>query len=159
MSQEPKPLIAAAAPTRRRASNYPEPFASRMRQRAKRPLGDSFGLDQFGVNFTELAPGGESALLHRHTRQQEFVFVLEGTITLITELAETQLRAGMCVGFHPAGGAHQLINRTAAPVRYLEIGSRIAGDEVIYPADDLKAGMGEDGQWQFSHKDGTPYAR
>src|SRR5215217_1586429 len=71
-------FVASTAPPRTKASTYPEPFFSRMAKREKRPLGDLFGLKNFGVNLTRLAPGGESALLHRHSRQDEFIYVLEG---------------------------------------------------------------------------------
>lgn len=145
-----------AAP-RAKATNYPEPFASRMRGRVKRPLGDVFGLTNFGVNLTDLAPAAESALLHRHSRQDEFVYILEGTPTLVTDQGEEQLSPGMCVGFPANGVAHHLVNRTSEPVRYLEIGDRTPGDEGSYPADDLKAVMGPDGKWAFTRKDGTAY--
>src|SRR5262249_47773211 len=119
--------------------------------------GDLFGLKNFGVNLTSLAPGGESALLHRHSRQDEFVFILEGEPTLVTDRGELKLSPGMCAGFAAGGIAHHLVNRTSEPVRYLEIGDRTSGDEGSYPSDDLKASLTSDGTWAFSHKDGRPY--
>jgi len=150
-------LEAAFAPPRTRPSNYPEPFFSRMLKREKRPLGDLFGLKNFGVNLTRLRPGGESALLHRHSKQDEFVYILDGEPTLVTDRGETVLRPGMCAGFPGGGLAHQLVNRTDRDVVYLEVGDRTPGDEGSYPADDLRAALGSDGKWQFTHKDGTPY--
>lgn len=141
---------------RDKPSGYPEPFFSRMTGRQKRQLGNAFGLSNFGVNLTELAPGGESALMHKHTRQDEFVYVLEGTPTLATENGEEVLGPGMCVGFPANGVGHHLINRSAEPVLYLEIGDRTPGDEGHYPQDDLLAVM-EDGNWVFRHKDGRAY--
>jgi uncharacterized cupin superfamily protein len=153
----PLALVAKDVPPRLKPSNYPEPFFSRMAKREKRPLGDTFGLKNFGVNLTTLAPGGESALLHRHSRQDEMVYILEGEPTLITDQGEMQLRPGMCAGF-PAGGiAHQLVNRTNKDVLYLEIGDRTPGDEGSYPNDDIQAALGPDGKWIFTHKDGRPY--
>jgi len=159
---EPEPARKAAVMARdvaprTKPSNYPEPFASRMARREKRVLGDLFGLRNFGVNLTRLAPGGESALLHRHTVQDEFVYILEGRPTLVTEHGESELQPGMCAGFPAAGEAHQLVNRTDADVVYLEIGDRLPGDGASYPRDDLKAGMGADGRWVFTRKDGRPY--
>jgi len=153
----PLAVIAADAPPRTRPSNYPEPFSSRMAGRQKRPLGDLFGLTNFGVNLTRLAPGGESALLHRHSRQDEFVYILEGNPTLVTDEGEMELGPGMCAGFAAGGRAHQLVNRSPADVVYLEIGDRTPGDEGSYPSDDLKAKLRPDGQWLFTRKDGTPY--
>src|SRR5437879_2907505 len=87
-------IVAAEAPPRTRPSNYPEPFASRMKGREKRPLGDLFDLQNFGVNLTRLAPGAQSALRHAHSRQDEFVYVLEGRPTLVTDAGETALEPG-----------------------------------------------------------------
>ena len=149
-------IRAADAAPRLKPSNYPEPFFSRMARREKRPLGDLFGLKNFGVNPTRLAPGGESALLHRHSLQDEFVYILEGEPVLVTDRGEVQLSPGMCAGFAAAGVAHQLVNRTQRDVVYLEIGDRTPGDEGSYPSDDLMAVMGPSG-WVFTHKDGRPY--
>ena len=150
-------IEALAVAPRAKASNYPEPFASRMQKRVKRQLGDRFGLQAFGVNLTELLPGGESALLHRHTTQDEFVYILKGQPTLVTDQGEEELAPGMCAGFPAAGVAHQLVNRTDKPVRYLEIGDRRPDDAATYPNDDLAAAMGPDGRWVFTRKDGTAY--
>lgn len=128
-----------------------------MGRREKRPLGDLFGLGNFGVNLTRLEPGGESALMHRHSRQDEFVYILEGEPVLATDKGEVQLSPGMCAGF-PAGGlAHHIVNRTDRPVVYLEVGDRTPGDEGIYPNDDLAARLGDDGKWVFTRKDGTSW--
>lgn len=142
---------------RTKPSNYPEPFVSRMAGREKRQLGDAFGLTAFGVNLTALAPGGESALLHRHSKQQEFVYVLEGRPTLVTDEGEIQLTPGMCAGFPAQGRAHHLVNRSEERVLILEVGDRIAGDAGSYPKDDLAAALGPDGNWVFTHKDGRSY--
>jgi len=159
MSDSPKPIAieANAVPPRTKPSNYPEPFFSRMLKREKRQLGDVFGLKNFGVNLTRLMPGGESALLHRHSKQDEFIYILKGEPTLVTESAEVTLSPGMCAGFPAAGEAHQLVNRTAEDVLYLEVGDRTSGDEGSYPKDDIQAALGPDGKWVFTHKDGTPY--
>jgi uncharacterized cupin superfamily protein len=152
----PIAIVAAEAAPRTKPSNYPEPFFSRMLKREKRPLGDVFGLKNFGVNLTRLKPGGESALLHRHSKQDELVYILEGTPTLVTDRGEMTLSPGMCAGFQAAGVAHQLVNRTTRDVLYLEIGDRTPGDEGTYPADDIAAKLTPAG-WVFTHKDGTPY--
>jgi uncharacterized cupin superfamily protein len=150
-------IDAASAPIRTNPSTYPEPFSSRMGKRRKQPLGDLFRLKNFGVNLTTLSPGGESSLLHRHSKQDEFIFVLEGNPTLVTDAGEFALAPGMCAGF-PAGGiAHQLVNRTEDNVVYIEIGDRSSGDEGTYPNDDIKATLDRDGHWRYTHKDGRPY--
>jgi len=151
-------ILAAQAAPRGKPTNYPEPFASRMRGREKRPLGDVFGLTNFGVNLTRLAPGAMSALRHAHSKQDEFVYILEGHPTLVTDAGETALAPGMCAGFKAGtGDGHQLVNRSAQDVVYLEVGDRTPGDQGTYPDDDLQAALGPDGKWRFTHKDGRPY--
>ena len=153
----PIAIHAADAAPRTKPSNYPEPFASRMTGREKRALGEIFGLTNFGVNLTRLAPGAISALRHAHTKQDEFIYILQGRPTLITDEGRTALDPGMCAGFKAGtGNGHHLINETAEDVVYLEAGDRTAGDEGSYPDDDLKAAMVE-GKWVFTRKDGTAY--
>ena len=150
-------IRAADAPVRTRPSNYPEPFASRMTGRHKQPLGDLFGLTNFGVNLTRLAPGAMSALRHAHSKQDEFVYVLQGTPTLFTDEGATRLEPGMCAGFKAGtGNGHHLVNEASEEAVYLEIGDRSAGDSGSYPDDDL-VGVSVDGKWRFTHKDGSPY--
>lgn len=159
MNPDPPPIavLAADVPARVKPSNYPEPFASRMAGRVKRPLGDLFGLSNFGVNLTTLAPGAVSALRHAHSRQDEFILVLQGHPTLHTDEGRTPLAPGMCAGFKAGtGNAHRLVNETAETVVYLEVGDRSAGDQAQYPDDDIQATL-VDGRWSFLHKDGTPY--
>lgn len=156
-AKPPLALVALDMAPRTKPSNYPEPFFSRVAGREKRPLGDVFGLKNFGVNLTKLAPGGESALLHRHSKQDEMVYILEGEPVLVTDQGEVPLRPGMVAGFPAGGVAHQLVNRTDRDVLYLEIGDRTPGDEGSYPVDDIKAALGPDGKWVFTHKDGRAY--
>ena len=155
-AEGPVALAASEAPPRTKPSNYPEPFASMMDGRVKRPLGDPFGLQNFGVNHVTLAPGAVSALFHRHSVQDEWIYVLSGELTLVHDGGETCLVAGMCAGFARNGRAHQLINRSQHEASYLEAGDRQAGDSVSYPHDDLVA-LRTDGGWTFAHKDGAPY--
>ncbi|MEW6121223.1 MAG: cupin domain-containing protein [Pseudomonadota bacterium] len=151
-----RPCAALDVPPRTKPSNYPAPFAARMAGRVKRALGDAFGLTRFGVNLTILAPGAQSALLHRHSRQEEFVYILRGAPTLRTDAGEFELAPGMCAGFPAKGCAHHLLNRTQEEVHYLEIGDRDPLDEGEYPEDDLEATYSAAG-WSFTRKDGTPW--
>jgi uncharacterized cupin superfamily protein len=153
----PLAIEAATVAPRKKPSNYPEPFASRMARREKRPLGDVFGLKNFGVNLTTLLPGGESALLHSHSKQDEFIFVLQGQPTLVTDDGEAQLAPGLCAGFPAGGRCHRLLNRTNATIVYVEIGDRTPDDRVTYPADDIEAVLDAKGAWHFAHNDGRPY--
>jgi uncharacterized cupin superfamily protein len=153
----PAAKVAAEVPVRSKPSVYPEPFASRMAGREKRQLGEVFGLTNFGVNLTRLAPGAVSSLRHAHSTQDEFVYILQGQPTLHTDEGRNQLEPGMCAGFKAGtGNGHCLINETTQDVVYLEIGDRSPGDEGSYPDDDLKAEL-VDGKWKFLYKDGTPY--
>jgi uncharacterized cupin superfamily protein len=151
-------IKALDAPPRSKPSGYPEKFRARVEGREKRPLGDLFGLSNFGVNLTRLAPGAESSVRHAHAKQDEFVYVLEGHPTLVTDAGATELSPGMCAGFKAASGdAHHLVNRTKQDVLYLEIGDRTRGDSATYPDDDLQVVQDAQGNWRYLHKDGTPY--
>jgi uncharacterized cupin superfamily protein len=150
-------MIDPEAVPQRTTTVYPEPFKPQIAGRVKQRLGDAAGLTNFGVNRVTLAPGSASALRHWHSRQDEFVYIISGEITLITDEGEQVMAAGAMAGF-AAGQAngHHLVNRSAAPAVYLEIGDRSADDVAYYPDDDLQATAGPNG-WIFTHKDGQPY--
>jgi uncharacterized cupin superfamily protein len=141
----------------RTGSIYPAPFAEPLAGRAKRALGNALDLSQFGVNLVTLAPGTWSSQRHWHANEDEFVYVLEGEATLVTDAGETVLRPGMAAGF-PAGRAdgHHLINKSDAPVLYLEVGTRAAREVAEYSDIDMVARRGG-GAFIFTHKDGEPY--
>ncbi len=123
-----------------------------------RNLGDLFALTQFGVMLETLPPGSRSSIRHWHTNSDEFVMVLEGELTLVTNEGETLVRADMVVGFKAGEeNAHHLINKSNTDARFLVVGSRVPGDEVHYPHDDFKWAVAEDGTWYAARKDGTPY--
>jgi uncharacterized cupin superfamily protein len=157
MPERPIAIRAADAPPRIRPSNYPPELAAKIGAREKRPLGDLFGLRNFGVNLTRLPPGTASALRHAHALQDEFVFILEGEPTLVTNTGDTPLSPGMCAGFRAGtGDAHHLVNRSGADVLYLEIGDRTPGESADYPDDDLMVRPDAQGRSRYYRKDGTP---
>lgn len=166
MNQLKLPALDPKAVEEVRGSLYPEPFKSRMGDRAKRRLGEACGLTQFGVNLVTLGPGAQSALRHWHTHEDEFVYVLSGELVLITDAGEQVLKPGMCAGY-PANkaDAHQFVNRSRAPAQYLEVGTRFDADIAHYPDDDLKwvHGPAEKGVGMRrsanvpAHKDGRLY--
>jgi uncharacterized cupin superfamily protein len=154
-----RPALDPAQVKPRTSSGYPEPFRSRVLPREKRALGDALGLTKIGVNLSTLLPGKESSMRHFHSHEDELVFVVEGEVVLRTDAGEQLLTAGMCAGF-PAGArdvAHQLVNRSDRPARYLEISNRDPHDTGEYPDDDLAYRKGPDGKLMFLRKDGTPY--
>jgi uncharacterized cupin superfamily protein len=153
----PIAVTAAAVPPRAKLSGYPADLVGKIGNREKRTLGDLFGLRNFGVNLTRLPPGAASALRHAHEKQDEFVYILEGACTLVTDAGETPLSAGMCAGFRAGtGDAHHLVNRGAADCLYLEVGDRTPFERVTYPDDDLDIRPGPDGRSVYYRKDGTP---
>src|SRR4026207_67338 len=115
-------------------TSYPEPFRPDNQKLFNRRLGERAGLTNFGVNLTRIIPGGQSSHRHAHTRQDEFVYVLEGEIVLETDSGAQVLKAGMCAGF-PAGtgDAHRFVNQSMADVLLLVVGDRTAADEISYP--------------------------
>jgi uncharacterized cupin superfamily protein len=135
---------------------FPIDLATHMAKRIKRPLGDPFGLTIFGMNLTRLPAGAWSMPHHQHKRQDEFIYVLEGTPVLITDAGETQLSPGMCAGFPAGGSAHHLENRGSDDAVILEVGDRGSGEEVVFPQGDARASMQPDGHWNFTRLNGSP---
>jgi uncharacterized cupin superfamily protein len=157
MAKPNPPALDPAQAPEQSTTGYPEPYKARVAGRHRRRLGDAAGLKNFGVNLTRLDPGAESSMRHWHSKQDEFIYVLEGEVTLVNDAGRQRLESGMAAGF-PAGRAdgHQLVNETKKPVLYLEIGDRTPGDGATYSEADLAAKL-VDGKWVFTHKDGSPY--
>ncbi len=155
-----KPILPALDPgdvAEQSTSGYPEPYRSRVSGRHRKRLGDAAGLKNFGVNLVTLDPRSESSMRHWHERQDEFVFVLEGEVTLVTNAGRQRLTAGMAAGFVAGNAdAHQLVNETNKPAVYLEIGDRTPEDRASYPDVDLAAHW-SGGKWIFTRKNGRPY--
>jgi uncharacterized cupin superfamily protein len=150
------PKIDLVAVPSRRGSGYPPPFDAPCAGRTRRRLGNAGGLTDFGVNLMTLPPGGWSSQRHWHSEEDEFVYILEGELTLVEDGGETPLRAGECAAFAKASGnGHHLINKSAALAVYLEVGSRSPQDLITCSDIDMKSSS-LDGL--FVHKDGTPYA-
>ena len=147
----------AKVPEQKGVSAYPPYLAEKLKGRARRRLGDAAGVKNFGVNLTSLEPGTWSAQRHWHTRQDELVYVLEGELTLYTNNGSQVVRAGMVVGF-PAncGDGHRLENTGKTVAKYLEIGDRLPGDEVVYPDVDMAAKQGLPA-YSFTKKDGSAF--
>ncbi len=134
---------------------YPPPFDLPCRARERRKLGDAAGLTQFGVNLLILPPGAWSSQRHWHTESDEFVYVLSGEVTLVTDGGEEVLRAGDAAGFKAgAPNGHCLQNRSSTEVRVLEIGNRVSNDAAYYSDVDMFAPPGGK---TYTHRDGTPY--
>lgn len=151
-----KPVVLKAADVEPRiGSNYPGSLAAIVAGRQKRVLGDKFRLDQFGVNLTTLTPGSYSAHRHWHEREDEFIYVIDGGITLVDDAGEHLLTSGMCAGFK-AGvpNGHCLVNRSKFPATYLEIGTRSPDECATYPDVDMKA-VKTNGKFSFTKKDGS----
>lgn len=152
----PKKINPATLPTRT-GSDYPPPFDEPCRARERKRLGDAAGLTQFGVNLLRLPPGAWSSQRHWQAASDEFVFVLSGEVTLLTDEGPERLRAGEAAGFkagEPNG--HCLQNHTSSDATLLEIGTRLAGNGATYSDIDMLANP-EESAIPYTHKDGTPY--
>jgi len=150
------PKIDLAAAPVRTGTNYPAPHNAPCLKRVRRRLGDAGGLSQFGVNHLTLPPGAWSSQRHWHSHEDEFLWILEGEVILITDAGETPLKAGDCAAF-PAGEAngHHLVNRASAEARLLEIGTRHPStDRTVYSDIDMIAEPGEE---IYRHRDGGAY--
>jgi uncharacterized cupin superfamily protein len=136
-------------------SSYPAPFDEACRAQSSQRLARHAGLTRFGVNLTVLAPGAWSSQRHWHSHEDEFIWVVEGELTLVTDAGEEVLRAGDCAAFvRGDADGHHLINRSGAPAKVLEIGNSDVQDRCVYPDIDMVA---EPGVHSYSHRDGTLY--
>ncbi|MES2070139.1 MAG: cupin domain-containing protein [Pseudomonadota bacterium] len=139
----------------RKGSDYPTPFDKEVGERIRQRLGEAGGLSQFGVNLLQLPPGSWSGQRHWHSEEDEFVYLISGELVLITDQGEEPMRAGDCAAF-PANrpNGHQLVNRSHSVAVCLEIGSRAAGDRVVYSDIDM---VFDPASGWYARKDGTPY--
>lgn len=157
MSQHKVHIINPTDIEPRLGTSYPDEHKGGSESRIKHVVGDALGLTQYGVNIVTLPPGGESALQHWHTVEDEFVYIISGELTLVSEAGENVLQAGMTAGF-PGGeeNGHHLVNKSGADATYLEVGTRLDNDEVYYPGKDLSVRNLGNGR-AFHTLDGKPY--
>jgi uncharacterized cupin superfamily protein len=138
-------------------TGYPPPFDRIVVGRERKRLGNSAGLDQFGVNLTTLKPGAASALRHWHEKEDEFVYVLEGEVVLVEDAGETVLKPGEAAGFKAnSRDGHHLVNKSNRDAVYLEIGTRSKYERVEYPGVDLLV-VRDDKGMRYTHKNSEPY--
>jgi uncharacterized cupin superfamily protein len=150
------PIVARDVEQRRR-TNYPKAYAALVEGRSKAALGDPFGLTQFGVNFTTLAPGSASAQRHWHEHEDEFVFVLEGKVTLVDDEGRHEMKPGMCAGFKAGvANGHHLVNDGPESALILEVGTRSPVEVANYPDIDMRAEK-IDGALVMTRKDGSAF--
>lgn len=136
-----------------KGTTYPEPFDKPCRARSRIRLGEAAALDQFGVNLCRLPPGAWSSQRHWHTHEDEFVYVVEGEVVLVTDAGEEVFRAGDCAGFKAGDqNGHHFQNRSDRDALILEVGARRENDAAYYPEIDLVAKRSG-----YTHRDGTPY--
>ncbi|MGI8839403.1 MAG: cupin domain-containing protein [Caulobacteraceae bacterium] len=147
----------AAAPLSA-GSTYPPPYNEPCMARTRKRLGKAGGLTEFGVNLLTLPPGAWSSQRHWHTHEDEFVWVVEGEVALVTDAGEEILRAGDYAAFKAGDpDGHHLINRSARAATVLEVGnSDRPRDTCDYPDIDMIARPGED---HYRRRDGTAYAK
>ena len=140
----------------RHGTRYPAPYDQPCRARHRWQLGDAAGLSQYGVNLLRLPAGEWSSQRHWHETEDEFIYVLEGEVVLVTGAGEERLCAGDCAGFKAGvADAHHLQNRSGREALILEVGTRNPdGDGAHYPDIDLDLPRGAR---HFTHRDGTPY--
>jgi uncharacterized cupin superfamily protein len=152
----PSAIKATDAP-KREGSRYPAPFHEICMARTKHLLGNEFGLTQFGVNLAIIQPGAWSSQRHWHENEDEFIYVLEGEITLSDDDGDHLLTPGMCAGFKANNGnGHCLKNLSDKPVKYLEVGTRMSNETAWYSDIDMKVSVVANIQ-KFTKKDGSPY--
>lgn len=149
------PKIELASVPEVKGVGYPAPFDAPCADRIRQRLGNAGGLGDFGVNLMRLPPGNWSSQRHWHSHEDEFVYVLEGELTLVEDGGETLLHAGDCAAFAKnSGNGHHLVNKGGVTAVYLEVGSRNREDLITCSDIDM---MSANADGRFVHKDGTPY--
>lgn len=158
MTQPKPPAFDPMTLAESNATSYPEKFRAANSKRWNRRLGDHAGLANFGVNLTRVEPGGQTSARHAHSRQDEFIWVVSGTVVLETNEGRQTLGPGACAGF-PAGSgnAHRFVNETVADAYLLVVGDRTPFDEVTYPDIDNHAKADAGGKYTHTRKDGAPH--
>jgi uncharacterized cupin superfamily protein len=151
------PKIDVAALPTESNTNYPEPFRQDVIGRSRKRLGNAAGLTQFGVNLTTLQPGAWSSQRHWHEAEDELVYVLEGELVLVEDGGETVLKPGDAAGWKAnAANGHCLINRGTRDAVYVEIGTRMPAERVVYSDIDMRFERDASGA-RYLHKSGEPY--
>ena len=131
--------IDVARAAQQTGSSYPDPFGAPCAARHRTQLGDAAGLSDFGVNLMRLPPGAWSSQRHWHDREDEFIYVIAGELTLVTDAGETVLKAGDCAGFAKnVANGHHLINKSDRDAVLLEVGARTQDDVTTYSDIDMK---------------------
>ncbi len=152
------PKIDIDAAPLRTGSIYPEPYASMMKGRSSRRLGQAGGLTQFGVNLVTLEPGAVASLRHAHEREDEFAWVVEGELVLVEDTGETVMGPGDCAAWaHGTGLHHRFENRSGRPARFLVVGTAAPDERATYAEHDFVV-VREKGETRFTYRDGTPWA-
>ena len=142
---------------KRKGSRYPAPYAAPCAKRERKPLGNAAGLTDFGVNLLRLPSGTWSSQRHWHENEDEFIYVLEGEITLADDSGEHILTAGMCAGFKAGvSNGHCLKNLTDKAVTYLEVGTRCENERAHYSDIDMMALINKR-QTLFVKKNGSAF--
>ena len=115
---------------------------------------DAGALTQFGAYVETLDPGARSSERHWHEKEDEFLYVLSGAVTVVEDDGTHELVAGDAACW-PAGipNAHCVENRSGAPCTYVIVGTRVTHDVCHYP-DSGEALYTEGTQWRVE-RNGT----
>lgn len=143
------------APTGK-GTRYPAPYDAPCKERHWIMLGAAAGLTEIGLNLVTLEPGVWSSQRHWHSHEDEFVWMLEGELVLVTDEGEEIMRAGDCAGFKAGDrNGHHLQNRSDKPAKFIVISNRSDEDFGEYPDLDMKFLSGRySGGGGYTTKDG-----
>ena len=132
------------------------------------PVGAHLESKKIGFNVTTVPPGKRAFPYHAHRGNEEMFFVLEGEGSIRIAGATPRIRAGDFISLPPGrDSAHQIVNDSQAPLRYLAVSTMQEPEVVEYP-DSGKIGVvagtpggrppGEGSIRHFAHtKDGVDY--
>ena len=103
----------------------------------RKALGAAAGGRDLGCSLYELPPGAASFPHHYHCGNEEALYVLEGRGVVRLGEDRFEVGAGDYVAFHTGPeGAHQVLNESDSPLRYLCLSTMIDPEVVVYPDSD-----------------------
>jgi uncharacterized cupin superfamily protein len=116
--------------------SHGERFAHRRKQ-----LSAASGAEKLGCSLYEIPPERRAWPYHYHLANEEAIYILEGSGVLRIGESEVEVAGGDYVAL-PVGPAtaHQIINRSNAPLRYLCFSTMVEPDVLVYP-DSNKVGL------------------
>lgn len=98
------------------------------------PVGGELDSKKLGFNVTVIPPGKCAFPYHAHRGNEEMFFILEGEGSVRIDGTVHKVRKGDFISLPPGrDSAHQIVNDSKAPLRYLAVSTMDLPEIVEYP--------------------------